>query len=534
MQLNHTLLAVLIASSLVACGGGNLEGGGNSNSDTTTETDTTSPDTDITVPDTDITTPEAPAEAGVPASFVYVGATPAWIAVKGTGGVGRQESSVVAFKLIDRNGNPVEGVAVDFTVSAPSGTTIDPLTGTTNSEGVISTTVLSGTVSGPVRVSVITADDTGITNISESLSVSTGLPDQDSISLSFGTNAPEALNIDGVTTPVTIRLADKYNNAVPDGTTIYFTTEGGAIRDADTGTVGSCLTSASKCSLTWESQNPRPVGNRLDVEGLSNGCATWAFGPHSFAPCINSSGMGQPYGGRATVTAYAQGEEIFVDNDGDGWFTQGDDFFAKNNLSEVFYDHNEDGFYKEESGATNIGDEQEEYADIAPKDGVYSDGTGTDYINYNGLLCSTASESAGLCSRKPIYVRASGVIVMAASVPYIRVQNNNTDTGSIDLTGTNVSQELTVYLAGIYNNAPPSGTTVSVSTDNGEFSGLTSWVVGNEGFGPFSFTFTMVQEESPNTKTNGIVQVLITTPGGNGIEGTKTIYSMSVIDDPAP
>ncbi|WP_022939845.1 Ig-like domain-containing protein [Psychromonas hadalis] len=523
------LSAIALSALLLTACGGSLEGGEGTDPTPTPEpTGEPTPTPEPNVP--------LPAEPGVPASFVYIGATPSWIAVKGTGGAGRQESSLVGFKLIDRNGEAVENVDVDFSLVAPAGTSIDPSTGTTNADGIVSTTVLSGTVSGPVRVNVTT--DSGITTVSDSLSVSTGLPDQDSISLSFSTNAPEALKIDGVTSAITIRLADKYNNAVPDGTMIYFTTEGGAIRDEATGTHGSCLTVASKCSLVWESQNPRPKGNELHQ--FKNGCAAWAYGERvDFGPCINAGGMGRPYGGRATITAYTLGEEIFVDNDADGWFTAGDDFFAKNNLSEVFYDHNEDGFYKEESSAINIGDEEEGYADLSPQDGVYSDGSESDYNKYNGLLCALESEKAGLCSRKPVYVRASGVMTMAASVPYIRVQNGGIDTGSIDLRGTNAQQDLTVYLAGIYNNAPPSGTTVVVSTDNGELSGPTDWLIGGassniDGVLPFLFTFTITQEESPNKKTSGKLSIVITTPGGNGIASTITTYTMNVYDDAPP
>ena len=520
MQLHKTLAITLLSLLLLACGG-SLDG-----TSTTDSTDTK--DTTDSTDDTAVVDDAAPAEAGVPSYFTYTGASQSWIAIQGTGGEGRTEASVLTFKLSDLNGDAVPGVDVDFALTGPSGTTIDPLTGTTNDSGFVSTTVRSGTVSGPVRVNVILADGSDITTVSSSLSVSTGLPDQNSISISAANWAPEGLDIEGVTSAVTIRLADKYNNAVPDGTVIYFTTEGGAIRDETTGTVGTCLTTASKCSLIWESQNPRPHGNMLSDFNSLGECGYWKFGPEAFGPCINPGGMGQPYGGRSTITAYTLGEEIFVDNDGDGWFTLGDDFFAKNDLAEVFYDNNEDGYYKENPSAINIGDEDEEYADLSPQDGVYSAGNGI----YNGLLCSDASEATGDCSKKPVYVRDSGVLVMAASVPYIRIQNRagDFDTGSIDLRGDNTQQDFRVYLAGIYNNAPPSGSTVVISTENGEISGTKDWVIGG-GTGPYSFDFTMIQEESPNKKISGKLSIVITTPGGNGIAGTKTAYTMDVLDD---
>ena len=46
----------------------------------------------------------------------FVSALPQNIALKGTGGAGRQESSIVTFKVLDRNGNPVSGKAVNFSL----------------------------------------------------------------------------------------------------------------------------------------------------------------------------------------------------------------------------------------------------------------------------------------------------------------------------------------------------------------------------------------------------------------------------------
>ena len=510
MQLHQTLFIALFSFLLFACG---------------SEKDST--DSDTTVKEESVVEEASPAEAGIPSYFTYTGPSQSFIAIQGTGGVGRAEASVLTFQLLDLNGDPVSGVAVNFSLQAPSGSTLEPLTGTTDSSGFVSTTVSSGKVSGSVRVTVTTADGE-IELVSDILSVSTGLPDQNSISLSLENHAPEAWEYDGVQVAATALLADHFNNAVPDGTAVYFTTEGGAIRDSENA-MGACLTVGGKCTLTWESQNPRPDGNQLNNEGVTNGCASFAFDQSgsglNIGPCINSGGMGQPYAGRVTITAFAIGEESFIDNDADGWFTDGDTFLTATDLPEVFYDHNEDGFYKEDPSATGIGDAEEEFHDFAPIDQAYSPANGI----YNGMLCSSESESLGQCSRDLVNVQANTVLIMASGTQYFRVQNTGVDTNSADLTTATGSASVTlqVYVADIYNNRPPTGTTISVTTDNGKLSGKTDWLLADGAYyGPFSFSITLTREGTANGKTSGFATITVTSP-----RGIPSTYDIAVSDD---
>ena len=57
---------------------------------------------------------------------------------------------------------------------------------------------------------------------------------------------------------VQVLAADHFNNPVPNGTAISFTTEGGAID-------GSCLTDDGGCSVTWRSQRPRLPDGRFTI-----------------------------------------------------------------------------------------------------------------------------------------------------------------------------------------------------------------------------------------------------------------------------
>ena len=59
--------------------------------------------------------------------------------------------------------------------------------------------------------------------------ISTGVPDQDSLSIATSIQNPEAWDIFGQEVTVTGYAADQFNNPVPDGIRLAFTTEGGTI-----------------------------------------------------------------------------------------------------------------------------------------------------------------------------------------------------------------------------------------------------------------------------------------------------------------
>jgi hypothetical protein len=281
-------------------------------------------------------------------SISYVSATPTSIALPGSGGV---ESSVVVFKVVDVTGNPVPGKRVSFALSTQvGGLSISPASAISNAQGLVQTAVKSGNVPTPVRV-IATSVDNMISTVSDELVVSTGLPDQNSFSLSTSSFNPEAWNYDGTTITITARAADQFNNPVPDGTAIYFMTEGGAIDP-------SCTTSGGACSVTWRSQNPRPAN------------------------------------GRSTILAYALGNESFQDLNGNGLFDAGDVLLT--DLGEAFLDENENGVYAP----------GEPFVDLNG-DGLYTPADG----QYHGSLCADTA----VCTNDLVDVRDDLVIVMSSS-----------------------------------------------------------------------------------------------------------------------
>jgi hypothetical protein len=274
-------------------------------------------------------------------SIQFISATPTNIGLRGTGGAGRAESSTVIFRVVDSTGGPVPNVDVGFALNTLVGdlrvSPAAPLVARTNFDGRVQATVTSGTIATSVRVAA-TVVGTGISTQSDQLTITTGIPDFDSVSLSVGTFNPDAWNVDGTVVPVTIRLSDRFNNPVPDGTAVTFTVEGGQIGS-------QCLTDGGTgaCEVSWTSQNPRP-GN-----------------------------------GRITVLATATGEESFIDSNGNGLFTAGETFI---DIGEPFRDDNENG----------TRDSNEPFLDFAGANAAGPNGSfdGPNSL-FNGLLCSGAT-----------------------------------------------------------------------------------------------------------------------------------------------
>ncbi|MEJ2531296.1 MAG: hypothetical protein P8Y92_05805, partial [Halioglobus sp.] len=167
----------------------------------------------------------------------FVSAAPTTIALKGTGSSDRPEKSTVIFRVIsgenseENPGTPLSGIPVNFSLSTQvGGLTLQNSSGTTDANGQVKAVVQSGSASTTVRVTARIETESGqtISTTSDPIVVSTGLPDQNSMSLSSQfLNVPSAREIDGVTSVITVRMADRFNNPVPDGTTVFFTTEYG-------------------------------------------------------------------------------------------------------------------------------------------------------------------------------------------------------------------------------------------------------------------------------------------------------------------
>ncbi|MEJ2427179.1 MAG: Ig-like domain-containing protein, partial [Candidatus Thiodiazotropha sp.] len=189
-------------------------------------------------------------------SMQFVSAEPANIGLKGFGLV---ETSDVTFRVLDTNSNPVSGQLVNFALNTTvGGATLINSSATSDVNGLVTATVNSGTIPTSVRITATLVANSALSTQSDGVTISTGISDQNSFSLALSNHSPEAWNTDGEVVTASVYAADHFNNPVPDGTAIYFTTEGGQMES-------QCLTAAGRCSVKWTSSNPRPDNGRVTV-----------------------------------------------------------------------------------------------------------------------------------------------------------------------------------------------------------------------------------------------------------------------------
>jgi hypothetical protein len=243
-----------------------------------------------------------------PTAIQFVSAAPDVISVAGSGG---PSASLVTFRVVNSAQQAVGGLSVTLSLATEvGGVTLDNQSGSivkqSAADGTVAVTVGAGTQPGPVRVR---AEAAGLSTLSSLLTIQTGLPTQNRVSLSVETFNIEGLNVDGVTTAITIRAADRTGNPVPDGTTFNFRSSGALIQP-------SCRITAGACSVNFVSQNNRPPSGRVAI-------LAWAVGEESFQDLNgnNRYDAGEPWGDLG---------DAFVDVTLDGAFQPGEEFIEYN------------------------------------------------------------------------------------------------------------------------------------------------------------------------------------------------------------
>jgi len=407
-------------------------------------------------------------------SIEFVSALPSSIVIKGSGGV---ETSTVTFLLKSALGNVLSQQLVEFSLdSAVGGISLSRESGFTNSQGLITTQVSSGTVPSVVRVTAkasmdVDGETTTVQTQSSELSVNTGLPEQSSITVAASVLNPEASTI-GEESVISVWLADSFNNPVPDGTTVNFTTEGGTIES-------SCNTVLGNCSVTWTSTEPFLTDHRSTILATTSGHETFfdvngnnIFDDEDGEPISNSdvnSGFGRQ-------TPLSSG---FVD------------------MSEAWRDDNED----------DIKDAEETKFFDNNNDGIFNDADGF----FNGPQCTglKCDESA----KKATLRKALVLIMSSASSPNYVLSDTDQTTTYADSDGSSTelpdisdgdSLTLSFRFADSAMQSLPLGTTISVSLDGGDLQGTTSVEIGNtaqNGYHSMDFTLNNASGGDPEQAT---------------------------------
>lgn len=385
------------------------------------------------------------------ASLSFESAEPAQIRIKGAGGTGSSESSLVSFKVTSANGQPAAQQKVSFTLDTVVGG-LSFANGTanaqslTNSQGIASVRVLSGTVPTPVRV-VATAIDADtkevITSQSEQLTVNTGLPQQLGFSLSTTVFNPEAGDFNGETATITIRASDSFGNPAPDDTAVNFTTEGGGI-------TSPCLTKNGTCSVVWTSQTARVPDHRITILAYALGHETFfdTNGNNIFDDAdISKDINGTPVTDLACLTNSGVAKKCT----GNGMDIEAYLPSGFSDLGDAFRDDNEDGIW-------NLG---EKYLNTKNSD-TYLSADG----KFNGPQCE--STLCGKDQANKTYIRKALVMSMSGSQAYISVMQDGVllpSVNDIKPVAVGASSEFVVFVHDSANQIMPATTSIELCVD---------------------------------------------------------------------
>jgi hypothetical protein len=472
-------------------------------------------------------------------SIQFVSATPTTIGLKGTG-ASPGETSVVVFKVLSSTGSPEPGQTVNFTINTSvGGLSFSPATATSAADGTVQTVVSSGTVHTSVRVTATvpaSGSTPAITAQSSQLTITSGLPTSNGFGLAVGpATYPstvgkvdfacpniEAWSVLGVTVPYTVVLNDRYNNPVPDGTAVSFTTNASTIAGScfTTSTLGNGGqgTAAASCSALWTSGTSPPYTLAANSE-TDNSSTT-----------LVQDALDRYASGRGQVLAYAEGEESFTDLSGTGYYQVGDPFVE---LSEPFLDQNESGaFYSltlNLNGTTFT--EADRFIDF------YGTGSYVPPSNtkpFVGITCSggTTSDPA-TCSASTLEISTSRTIILSTSLAQIQwvTCNNsgctplNPETTSISLAGVNLTSPISVQVVDEHGNAMGAGTSVSFSVSNTTAASITA--TGGTVVGCDSNNYRNINT-SYNSSTKVLTDNGVTVPNYNGEIFTATLTELAV------
>ncbi|WOT04775.1 Ig-like domain-containing protein [Shewanella youngdeokensis] len=342
------------------------------------------------------------------ANLSFVSAEPASIRIKGAGGTDASESSLITFSVTDANGQAIAQQTVDFTLDTTVGgiafSNGDPtISSISNSAGLVTTTVLSGTIPTPVRV-VATAttgtDEESVTSQSEQLTINTGLPQQLGFSVSADTVNPEAGDHNGEVVTITAYASDSFGNPAPDDTTINFTAEGGQIEP-------SCVTLGGTCSVEWTSTSPRPTDHRVTV-------LAYALGHETFFDTNGNNVFDDADGGAIALAC--------LDDDGSAKACSGNGLDIDTYHAQGFIDLGDAFRDDDESGDHTSG---EPYFNTA------ADNYNTGDELFNGPQC-TSSSLCGTEQANKTYIRKALIITMSGSEAYFEIEQDGTPIYSND------------------------------------------------------------------------------------------------------
>ena len=253
-------------------------------------------------------------------------------------GSGLNESSTVKFLVKDTERNPFpEGTTVKFVISSGIGrASIQPSESITDADGVVWTTLSSGTIATTVTIKA-TVKMGNIELYAESTPIAIVGAKPNARYLTLGCEVQNAtgfiVNTVSANVQCSVAMADRFSNMIEIPTNITLRTEAGAVEGQTiTETEGDAKGTAT---VSLRLQEPRPK----DVE------------PYPNEPSIvYGSITHNPRDGLVTMIAATTGEEEFDDENGNGRYDSGEEPYDDTNNNgafdpgETYRDNNENGF----------------------------------------------------------------------------------------------------------------------------------------------------------------------------------------------
>lgn len=362
-------------------------------------------------------------------SVEFVGATSTNLSLAGVGG---DQTTTLTFRLVGAQGANIVGESVTFTTDAQNvgensgGARIaeGSETDVSSSDGTISTVLQAGTNAGNVRV-IATHDATLVSAQSDSIVIASGLPIQSAFSISFTNNSPPSSSFtDGSQVEVNILASDQFGNRIAPGTQVNFFAECGTVES-------SCsIDDDGGCSVTW----------------LSNTASQASAGDN-----------------RCSILAFTEGVETFVDVNANSVYENVDIFTTDDDLPEPFVDFNESGDY----------DFGERFVDRGVGTAnTYDFGNG----EWDGLCLIDLVPTANCDGDDTSLIFNQGVITLA-SRDVVLIPDFDTVPGSVIFTVASTIVATSSPLGTGFINPPAAGTSISVSGNDVELFGGTSFTV---------------------------------------------------------
>lgn len=454
-------------------------------------------------------------------SIVYTGTTASVLGIKGAG---QTETATLTFAVKDINGNPViDGTSVSFTMSGPGGgrlpdnggeyigdmdaTPTAAIVSTSGGDAVIN--LHSGSVAGPVIISAsVTSGDQTISASSAVISIGGGLPSASHFNLATTKFNLPGLAVSNSQATISAYIADRFGNYnVLTGTSVSFYTEAGAIdRSYITDATGAT-------SVTFRTQAPAPA----DVSPTTAETA--------LIDSLNATyNLNIPYttsyrDGWSTVLATVQGEEAFLDENGNGLFdgsysatacptgytcqcstgsVAGPASCSSGNRSEGFIDIGEPFIDKNDSSSRDNGQVSgspfEEFIDI--------NGNGA-YNGPNGVWDGPGCAGANCLTSKVIWT--SIILGFTGNAAYCEISP------AIFAINSGGSQTFSFMVGDVNANMLVGGTTITVAATEGKLAGQTSYTIPDGiPYGPIELSFTLSDEDSDITSEPSTITITVT------------------------